>query len=337
MTRANLWVGLIVVCVCSASLMAQAGESLGEPCPINWTGQPLGEAVQELAARIGVPYVLDASVTNEMMARRVRLVASHLTGRQAFRWTLRSVGLEGVLVDGAMVVAQPERLPAAWRLARELTTPGNATGVHEGSMVRTATDGLWQAARARRADLAWVDVPLTRVAREVSMAFGIDVAFDPRVAGEQGLVRLEGSALPLDAVLEAFREQLHASGRYEDGILWVEPAGAANSRPASEPSETTSTELAGPSEPTTMLTRMVSIDSTGAGADRLERAFREAAGTECRVAAAPGVVSSSLQARGGLVEILEAGRLLEGWVWRLDRSGPSESPFLSIEVRGSGR
>jgi len=129
-------------CVLVAGLpMAGAAGSLDAPCPIDWRAVSLGQAVRELAKRVGMPYILDPSVTEEVLDRPVRLTAAHLDGRGAFRWTVRAAGMEVAFVEDTVIIARPDRLPVLWRTGPE---PGEPA-----------------AAASRRATLKWVDAPLS--------------------------------------------------------------------------------------------------------------------------------------------------------------------------------
>ena len=86
-------------------------DALAQPCPIDWRATRLSDAIRQMSERLGVPYVVDSSVTDAILERPVRLAATHLSGRQAFRWTVRVADLDAILVNGAMLIAEPERLP----------------------------------------------------------------------------------------------------------------------------------------------------------------------------------------------------------------------------------
>lgn len=322
----NLRTLILVLPVCLALVSpGRAQELLYSPCPVDWAGTPLAQALSDLAGRLKAPYILDASVTDDVLQRRVRFTAAHLDGRQALRWTAKSVGLDAVLVDGAMVIAAPERLPGTWRLTGTAGSPPVGLPEHL---------SRWQAARAVKKDMAWVDVPLSRVARDISTLFGVDVVFSPEILSDQGLVRLEGTGLGLDEVLKAISEQLQASARFEDGVIWIQPSRTAESRPAVAPTDTPAMALAGPVGQTNMLGRAISVDFPGPGADTLGQALRQA-GVDCRVE--PGVEQATkrLQSRGTLAEILEAGRMLEGWDWRMADEKDAQGPVLVLRTAGS--
>ena len=317
---------LLLLALTAAAPAVRAASSLEAPCPVDWRAVPLSEAVRDLANRLEVPYLLDESVTEQMLAEPVRLSALHLSGRQAFRWTARVGGLEAVLVDHSMVIASPDRLPRLWRLAGRIgeaeTSPG---GTGQGS----------RPARGGKADLEWVDAPLSRVARDVATRYGVDLLFHPAILREEPLLRLEGSSLDLEAVRGALTTQLHAVARYDDGVLWVEPAALAQSRPSQEASE--QPRATGRDDESPVLARRIEILTPPANWAALEQALGRGADVQCQIEAPNGHSCPAMTAQGTLFDVLEAGRLLEGWSWRLTRLPGSRQAFLLIQFQGSGR
>lgn len=321
--------GLVV-----GSSASRGEEGLDAPCPVDWRGIPVSEAVRELARRLSTPYILDSSVTDEMMARSVRFTAGHLNGRQAFRWTVRVAGLEAAFVEGTAMIAQPERLPLVWRKASAATNEG---GQAETSPAAGAAAGQWQSAMAQKADLAWVDVPLSRVTRDISERFGIDVIFHPRIVADQPLIRLQGEQLGLAAVREALGTQLAVESQYDDGVLWVEPRDLAVSRPAAAASEGAGAAALAKGDPGSVLSRPIELRVESGKADDLGEALSRAAGIKCRVRVSSGAVLGPVAARGRLGEVLEAGRLVGGWEYKISPGDGTAGPILLIQVGGSGR
>ncbi|MCL2329991.1 MAG: hypothetical protein FWC56_01660, partial [Phycisphaerae bacterium] len=200
------WVLILMACgsllqEAVAQSVANKLDSLDRPCSVDWVDVPLAHAMDDLADRLGLSYVLDSSVTEAMFARPIQLRAHHLTGRQAFRWTARVAGLDAIWVDGAMLVAVPERLPRTWQRfgtdARDLLAGGERAG-GDGQTNQAMADRL-TVAGARRVDFDWVDVSLGQVIRDVSAAFGVDVVFHPAITAENPLIRLRGVELNLRA------------------------------------------------------------------------------------------------------------------------------------------
>ncbi|MBI4581836.1 MAG: hypothetical protein HY718_19220 [Planctomycetes bacterium] len=318
-----VWLGVGVVV-----RVGWAGGPMEEVCPVDWQAVSLGEAVRGLATRLEVPYLLDGSVTDGVLERRIRLFAAHLNGRQAFRWTVRSAGLEAVLVDGVMLVARPERLPATWRLSGAV---GSGVGA-----ATTAVDPRWTAARSLRADVSWVDVPLSRVARDVASTFSMDVVFHPDVLDAQALVRLEGAALSLDAVAGALDDQLSAISRYDDGVIWVEPASEPASRPGQNQAPATARASA-PVREAGMLGQPVSLAFTGGSPPALEEELSRVLGVRCRVEVGSGSVLPPITARGRLFEVLEAARMVEGWRWQVVRPTGPQGVVLILRLGAPDR
>lgn len=323
MTTCRLTVA-VMICLGAVAPWAQGSEALEAVCPIDWRAVPLAEAVRELAGRLDMPYILDTSVTDEMMARRVRLAANHINGRQAFRWTVRVAGLDAALVEGAMMIAVPERLPSSWR----------ATGTVSGKARGRAP------ARTRAADpspaIRWVDVPLSRVWKDTSDHFGVDIVFHPRILDGQPLVRFEGDAVDLTELLGALDEQLNTRSDYEDGVIWVQPREVAASQPVRPTGEPDESALAA-GDHISVLSKTVEIAFPGGRPELLAEVLSRHAGLECRVEAPEGVRLPAMSGRGRLAELLDAVRLLEGVEWRLSREVGASGTFLLILTYGSGR
>jgi len=275
----------------------------------------VAEAVRILAERLDVPYVIDESVSNDELAKPVRLQAVHLTGRQAFRWTVRSANLDAILVGGAMMIARPERLPRTWQLL----------GVAGADASQASPSGA-EAVGSGIADLDWVDVPLSRVSRDVAERLGIDLVFHPRILNEQPVVALQAGGLDLPAVRRAVEEQLNADSEYRDGVIWIEPRDGASSGPAAFD---TAAPRGGDNEMSRLdsaLLRRLSIHFTGSGPRTLEQVLESACGRPTRIEAAGERQLPDLAARGTLFEVLEAARLLEGWDWRISPPEGSQAP-----------
>lgn len=69
-----------------ATTRPHAKTGLDELCPLLWRGTLLREALAELADRLEVRYILDASIPATTLDEPVRISALYLTGQQAFRW-----------------------------------------------------------------------------------------------------------------------------------------------------------------------------------------------------------------------------------------------------------
>jgi len=314
-------VGLLLV-----PILAGSGPgSLESVCPVDWRGATLGEALAELAPRLEVPYILDVSVDAAALNRRVRMSASHLTGAQAFRWLARSAGLEAALVDGTFLIAAEDRLPAVWR----------STGTGGGNRRPSGDDGRWRLVQERRADLRWIDSPLSGVARDISAAFGVDVVFHQAILADQPLVGLEASQVGFDRVRQALAGQLAARVEYVDGAVWVRPRNHSSSRlPSSRPWSDGGQPRASTSGPLTQPVRIgPSAGTWSAFAGRLAEAGR----LSYRVEAPPATPYPTIEAAGSVAAVLEAARLL-GWLsWSLEETGEQGGPRLRIEVRQAGR
>lgn len=322
-----------------AGAVSTAGAAgLEAVCPVDFAGVPLGEAVHELAVRLEVPYLVDASVSGETLSTRVRFFAAHLSGRQALRWTARSVGLDAILVRGTMLVAEPERLPVSWRAA------GTADGP---AAEQAGAAARWQAARARQADISWVDTPLSVVARDVSGRFGVDLIFHPDILADQDLVQLDAPAANLETIRVALEEQLKATLSFVDGAWWAEPAVQTATQPASgpaagtphadavgqPPAPTRPPEIGGQEAvaPDEVLARRVRVGGPAQDWGAIGRQLGTAGGVECRIdSAGRGVLA--VEAEGPLADVLEAARILENWSWTLTPPPAAGKPVLSIRT-----
>jgi hypothetical protein len=214
-----------------------------------------------------------------------------------------------------MVIAPPGRLPEVWRLK-------DASDVRE----RLGGD--------RKMDADWVDVPLSRVARDFSAGFGIDLVFHPHILDAQPLVQLEGRGLSLQKVLEAIEDQLKVAGRYDDGAIWMEPLALAASRPegaASQPAAERSIGSGGWSAGS-----LVPIDWPAGDWAGFRRELGRAAGLTCEVhPPGRGVEQVPFAARGAWADVLEAGHLLGLWEWQVKGSAADRNAVLDVQLRPS--
>jgi len=317
---------LVWLLILAPSLAARAAGPLDAPCPLDWRGVPLEQAFGELAGRLGCPYLLDASVTDQTAQTPVRLFAAHLTGRQALRWLARWVGLEAVVVDGTALIARPDRLPGVWRGLTATRSPDTGP----------AGKPRWQAARRRQADVHWTDAPLSLVARDLSTRFGIDLIFHAEILKRRELIYLHRSQLRLGDLCEVLARHFDADIDYVDGALWARPKPA---RPTSRPGHRADgcpTRAAQPkSDP--RLARPVVIGRPAAGWPALSDVLATATGLSCRVVVPQGAAAPAWEARGSVGEILEAGKLLGRLDYQLQPPGSQKTPVLLIQVRPVGR
>lgn len=312
---------IVMAILCSSAAPVAAMENRPEAVrTVDWRGLPLRQALDQLARDTTIPYVIGKSVPPEAMDRRIRLFASHLNGRQAYRWAARLAGLEAVIREGVALIALPQELPRIWRLT------GGPAAEPSGWQERL------QAISRQRANINWVDAPLSGVARDISATFGIDVLFHPRIRSEQPLIHLELSEASFDALQSAIEEQLKARALLVDGALWVVPADMEWDQPAARPSPHASVLPAevrpgpatGPLDQFVVLDR--SVRSWQDVCDRLSRAGE----VDCRVSPPDAPFSGPLEARGTLGEVLEAARLLGRLTWQLAPRSPQGAARLEI-------
>lgn len=302
----------------SACAVARGASSPAETSiAVEWRGAPLSLILADLSTKLSTPYLVDPSVPEGAMDRRIRFMAAHLSGAQAFRWAARLAGLEAAVRGDIVLIGPPEILPKAWRIAA-LPTP--------------ADEERFRAAESRQAAITWIDAPLSSVARDISTQFGIDVAFHADITAEQGLVQLEQSQATLESIRRAIETQLNARTSFFDGLLWVRPAAVPDPLPATRPAyeaapnpaETRGSAAADP------LDCMLLLDRSIRDWPALCEAVSRSAGAPCRWAGGAQPFGSPLEARGSVGAVLDAAQLLGRLTWRT-RSG-SAPTSLTIEI-----
>ncbi|HSW45058.1 MAG TPA: hypothetical protein VLM89_05760 [Phycisphaerae bacterium] len=317
---------LILAATCRPGLASQ----LDEPCPIELRNVPFRQAVEDLSARFNLPVLMDTSVTPDIARQPVRMFARHLTGRQALNWLARWAGLEAAFVDGSLLIAAGDRLPRVWR--REIAPPTGSQPVSEPA---------WLSIRDRTADLEWVDVPLSLVAREVSARFGVDVIFDAAVLQGEALVNLRQTGITLGGACQSLADQLGAVIAFVDGALWVRPRADAG---ASQPTTRASTAPAPPpglppalATLETVLDREVVFDRPPPDWRSFAKAIAGSARVEYRLEVPPEAAPPDFVARGTAREILEAGKLLGRLDFQIEPSTGGNRPVLLIRAHRLGR
>jgi|GEM_PF-726766 hypothetical protein len=297
---------------------------LEDSLPVDWRGLPLRQVLDELTRASQTTYLVDPEVPAEVMDRRLRLFATHLTVRQAFRWAARLADLEAVVREDLVLIAPPRKLPRVWRLT------GGALVEPLGWQERLA------ALNQRRANVTWIDSPLSSVARDISTKFAIDAIFHPSILSEEPLVHLEIVDASLAAVRTALEDQLKAKTALIDGALWVVPVAVGVEVPTTRPSvmAPASEEVqrpAGPLDQFVILDR--SVQNWEEFGDRLSRA----GGIACRVIPPGAPFPTPFEARGTLGEVLESARLLGRLTWRLTPAQGTQPATLEIRPRSEKR
>lgn len=317
---------MALLLILAGSLPVLAASPLDAPCQLDLRSTPLKQALDELTGRLGLPYLLDTSVTDEVALTPIRLFAAHLTGHQAIRWVARWAGLEAVLVEGTVFVARPDRLPGVWQGLTAMRPPDAGSG----------DESRWQVARQRQADINWTDAPLSFVARDVSARYGIDLIFHSEILKKQDLIHLQRSEMRLDDLCDAIKLHFDAEIAYLDGALWARRSPAhASSKPgqsvASRPAQ------ANPPKFGHRLAHPVVVDQATAGWQDLGDLLASATGLSCRVVVPPGTAAPAWEARGSAADILEAGKLLGRLDYQLKPTSGQKTPVLLIQVRPVGR
>lgn len=285
---------------------------LDQPCPVDFRGVRAADALGTLSRRTGVTYVVAAGLESVVLAREVRLTASHLTGPEAFRWVARLAGAEAVLVDNTFLIARPDCLPRVWR-----TPAGDRTNIR------------CTAARSRHANIHWQDTPPARIAADVAAEFGIDVIFQPELLEDAPLIEAEIPGASLDTVIQALSDRLSAKVEPLDGALWIHRS-SVQSAPASA-QEQTASELPGERQESVAA---ASVPGPLDAAVCIDRGIRDWPMLRERLAAAAGVPITVrgeraypvIEAKATIGEVLEAGELLGYWTWNC-RTGDQNTPF----------
>ncbi len=292
--------------------------ALDEPCPVDWRGTPLREALGQLSARIETPYVVDADAPPDRLAAPVRFAARYLTGRQVVRWLARYARLDAAIIEGAILIAGPDRIPAVLRAQYNAARP-----------LPPRPD--------RRLDIHWEETTLSRIAAEVAEAFEIDMLFDPKVLEEAPLVTASQPAADLEATCRLVTEQLHAGAAWIDGAIYVAPAGSPMTRPA-EPAPAATKEpegaLPAPVPASALpLRKVVSVDVSVKNWEELRARFAAAAGLPCRLGGNQSAPFPQMAAQGPMLDILESLRLAGVLSWRLAAAAGGTAPELQITLR----
>jgi hypothetical protein len=305
-----------------ATTRPQVKSDLNGICSLQLRGTRLREAFAELADRLGVRYILDASIPAAAMEEPVRISATHLTGQQAFRWVARTAGVSAVLVDGIFLVAPEDRLPAVWR----------ATGTGTPSE-RASEDARWARVNGRRIDVNWVDAPLTGVAEDVANLFGVDVLYHPALLAAPKLVYMRESGVNLERIREVLGRQLNARTELYDGALWICPQGEvvqwlpASGRPADAAASRPEEFHAPP------LDMWVGVDRSVTTWAAFAAAVSAASGVPCAVDGEEGAVYPGIETAGSVAEVLDGLRMLGMVAWNIGPEGPANGPRINIKVR----
>lgn len=306
-----------------ATTRPQAKVGLNEVCPVTWRGTPLREALGELADRLGARYILDSSIPAASLTEPVRISASHLTGQQAFRWLARTGGLSAVLVDGVFLVSTEDRLPALWRLT--------GTGVLAD---RPSEEARWAKVNDKRADINWVDAPLTGVAEDVAALFGVDVLYHPTLLADPKLLYMRETGVNLERVREVLGRQLKARTTLYDGALWVHPAGEIVHWLPAIPTDEKEPAPAADSFQTSPLDNWLIVDRSVKSWAEFAEAVSASARVSCVVNEEAGTVYPVLETAGSVAEVLEGLRMLRLAAWNMAPEGPFSAPAINIKLRG---
>lgn len=316
--------GFVVLAISSAVF---AAGPLDAPCHLDVRSTPFRQTLDQLTARLGIPYVMDSSVMERDAQKPIRLFAEHLTGWQAIRWQARLAELEAVLIEGTVFVARQDRLPFAWRNSVILKS--------KKAQASDAKD--WQSIRLRQADIQWMDAPLSLLARDVSSRFGIDIIFHTEILKKHNLIHLACPKMRLDSLCKALQTHLDAEIEYLDGAIWAHPRNVhLASQPAPQKRDRLVQQAAEPTQGD-FWARQVVIDRKMTDWQALGDVLGSVIGLKCRMVVPPGVSGPDWDASGSATDILEAGKLLGRLNFQLKSDSHQKPPVLLIQVRPIGR
>jgi len=300
-----------------------AAADLDDPCPVAWRGEPLADAARELADRYALTCVFDTSVSTETKRERVRMEAAHLTGRQALRWLARWADLEAVILGATVFLAPPDRLPRIWRLRADRNATERADRRIEELPARTGT-------------VAWIDAPLSLVARDVSAVFGVDMIFHRRLVASQKTVYLPEVSDTLASVCEKLAELLEASYTCLDGAIWVYPAAARTRPAASAPAGSPVAASAVPTTAEVLLADPLVVARPVEGWEALAARITAQTGLACLVEPPAADPPPAFEAAGPAHTVLEAAALLGLFTYQVEPARP-DAPAGIVLRPGSAR
>ncbi len=300
------------------------GANLEAPCPLDLRAVPLGQALSDLCSRLGVAHLVDPLVPSAALQTPVRIAAAHLTGEEALRWVARAGGLEAVFVEETLLVAVPERLGRVWRVAGSGFSP--VAGQAAAERVRRAC--------RQRADLAWTDTPVTRVARDVSAAFGIDLVVHPAVLADAPMISVQSAGTDLEGLIRVLEAQLGCVAGVFDGVIYARPAvrpaalsGDGGSGPVGGGLQADGAETDDPME------RRVAVDRSVKDWRQLAERLGKSSGIPFVLTGAEDAPWPAPEACGSVREILEAGRLAGLWIWQSSGDGGQVLGRITLAVR----
>ncbi len=313
---------LMIAALAASAPAAADPAGLDKTCPVEWRNTPFQQALEELTSPLGLPVLLDESVTPEGSRIPVRMFARHLTRRQALRWLARWAGFEAVFVDDGALIARPDRLPRIWREELQL-----------GATSQPAANETWIALRDRSADIEWVDAPLSLIARDVSARFEVDLLIHPEILKTEGLINLGEGGGTLGRVCDAVAGQLGAAIDWVDGALWLHPRITS---PATRPATRTA-PAPPPTTPAAILnalsTERIVVAAPPPDWATFVRKLTTGLPVDARIQVEGGTGQPDFVAQGTAHEILEAAKLMRRLDYRLEPTGKGNVPLLLIKVR----
>ena len=174
--------------------------------PVRLSGAAWQDAVAEVAAELGVSYVIAPGLDHRVRHQGVRLQTEHLTGEQVLRWLARLADVAAIPVGDHYLFGIPNEWPALWQAHWQRRCGPAAVGDPKLS---------------RRASIEWADQPLSAAIAEIRRTYGLDVIVDPAIFEQQQLLTLSARDVRGEELIGQMATELGAGHAFADGALMV--------------------------------------------------------------------------------------------------------------------
>ncbi len=309
--------------------------------PADFRGESLENVLDQVSELAGCKYSIDSSVSSEHLRRPVRMYARHLSALQLTDWAVRLVDLEMVCLEDRLVVVAPQNW-ASWRW--EVAPTFNMWKVGDPSAAGPSSQpAQWEKCVSKeqgnplltqKADIEWTDSPLSRVCRDISDRFGVDLLIHPQLRQYQPLVNFQGSSVSLGALCEVLAKQVKADIFLIGKVLWAVEHNEIwmKNRVFRRQSDISKQDWirVGPD-----LERPLFVDEKVANWAAWATKLSEAGGLRCRLVSEGKGRYPDIQAKGSVREILEAARLCDLIYWSMGREQADGADIIYMQVRNN--
>jgi hypothetical protein len=306
----------------------------------DFRGESLQVVLGDICNRAGCDYAVDSSVLPKQLDRPVRMYAQHLSVLQVIRWAARIADLEVIRHKDHLLLTSPDVLGVTWdqsRIPSQVVDVGNAmqstsAPVEQKKGIRRPPDASVSfSCLDRKADLEWLDAPLSRVSRDISRKYGIDFLIHPGVREFQPLVQLNGSRITLKQACQILGKQIKADIFLIDNVLWaVQSEDSQIKRKLfawrTDTPEHGNRAYAG-------LQRRVLIEKTVRDWNVFADQFTRSIGMPCRLAGSRPGRFPEIRAEGSAREILEAARLCGLINWSMKGEPADGANIIYMQIR----